>query len=181
MPATKDTGPAKRGRPPAFKPPRPVKSAGQKAAAAPKRASAAASRPASAAKKAAPSASKRAPMTTLISSESEAEDDLSDANADEEMEDISEDDDRATSTEATRDPIPANLLIRLLYEGFEDQNTQIQKGAMELVGHYMNIFVREAIARARFERRGAGKGGISDGFLQVEDLEKLAPQLVLDF
>lgn len=58
--------------------------------------------------------------------------------------------------------------------------------------------MREAIARAAFERGGDGRG---DGFLevccflrmlggeddrlmrllQVEDLEKLAPQLVLDF
>jgi hypothetical protein len=46
----------------------------------------------------------------------------------------------------------------------------------------MEIFVREALARAKYERaRSARNDGISDGFLQVEDLEKLAPQLVLDF
>ena len=53
---------------------------------------------------------------------------------------------------------------------------------MELTGKYMEIFVREAIARARFERGDtATGGGITDGFLQVEDLERLAPQLILDF
>lgn len=53
---------------------------------------------------------------------------------------------------------------------------------MNLVGKYMEIFVREAFARAKNERETSVKGGgISDGFLQVEDLEKLAPQLVLDF
>lgn len=48
----------------------------------------------------------------------------------------------------------------------------------------METFVREAIARAAFERRQAAgaqaAGGVGD-FLEVEDLEKLAPQLVLDF
>ena len=43
--------------------------------------------------------------------------------------------------------------------------------------------MREALARAAFarveiEEREAGAG---DGFLEVEDLEKLAPQLLLDF
>jgi hypothetical protein len=79
-------------------------------------------------------------------------------------------------------PIPAPLLARLLYENFEDPNTQIQKGAMNLVEKYMEIFVREAFARAKNERElSVRAGGISDGFLQVEDLETLAPQLVLDF
>lgn len=63
----------------------------------------------------------------------------------------------------------------------------------------METFVREAIARAAYERGGEGRGDgflevcVSDGrwewgedeglmrFSQVEDLEKLAPQLVLDF
>lgn len=82
----------------------------------------------------------------------------------------------------TAHPIPAPLLARLLHENFEDPNTQIQKGAMTLTGRYMEIFVREALARAKHERaRSARNDGISDGFLQVEDLERLAPQLVLDF
>lgn len=53
---------------------------------------------------------------------------------------------------------------------------------MTLTGRYMEIFVREALARAKHERaRSVRNDGISDSFLQVEDLEKLAPQLVLDF
>lgn len=52
---------------------------------------------------------------------------------------------------------------------------------------YVDVFVREALARAAYERSGTGRdgrgggGGVSDGFLEVEDLEKMAPQLVLDF
>lgn len=52
--------------------------------------------------------------------------------------------------------------------------------------------MREALARAAYESsggaggdaRGEGTGrggGIGDGFLEVEDLEKMAPQLILDF
>jgi len=73
---------------------------------------------------------------------------------------------------------------RLLYEGFEDKDMKIGKEAMSVVGKYVETFVREALARAAFEREegdeelGRGRG---DGFLQVEDLEKLAPQLLLDF
>ena len=53
---------------------------------------------------------------------------------------------------------------------------------MNLTSRYIDIFVREALARAKHERARAAKNdGISDGFLQVEDLERLAPQLVLDF
>jgi hypothetical protein len=74
------------------------------------------------------------------------------------------------------------LLARLLLENFEDPNIQIQTGAMKLVGKYIDIFVTEAFLRSQDEMKAAAKdGGAIDGFLQVEDLEKLAPQLVLDF
>lgn len=67
-------------------------------------------------------------------------------------------------------PIPQKLLTRLLYEGFEDKNMKIGKEAMSAVGKYMETFVREALARAVYEREEAdaelGKG-TGDGFLQV--------------
>lgn len=68
--------------------------------------------------------------------------------------------------------IPADLLTRLLHEFFEKDGTRISKGANEAVAKYMDIFVREAIARAAVEKEG--------GFLEVDDLEKIAPQLLLD-
>lgn len=80
--------------------------------------------------------------------------------------------------------IPPELLTTLLHEFFTDDRTRISKAANDAVGKYMETFVREAIARAAFERRQAAgaqaAGGVGD-FLEVEDLEKLAPQLVLDF
>lgn len=105
----------------------------------------------------------------------------SDADADELMEDEDQQD-REVIPPPEMTPIPENLLARLLYHGFEDKQTVIQKGALELTAKYMDTFVREAIARAADERKEARKGGgHMDGYLQVEDLEKLAPQLLLDF
>ncbi|OBT56400.1 hypothetical protein VE04_03366 [Pseudogymnoascus sp. 24MN13] len=88
------------------------------------------------------------------------------------------DDENALAREAPTEIIPPALLTTLLTEFFADERTRISRGADKAVGKYMETFVREAIARAAYERGGDGKG---DGFLEVEDLEKLAPQLVLDF
>lgn len=78
-------------------------------------------------------------------------------------------------------PIPQKLLTRLLYESFEDKNMKIGREALNVFGKYMETFVREALARAIYERQDADGAMGGDGFLQVEDLEKLAPQLLLDF
>lgn len=81
--------------------------------------------------------------------------------------------------------IPPRLLQRLVYEGFEDKDMKIGREAMGVMGKYVETFLREAVARAHLERKEemARKGGeeMEDGFLQVEDLERLAPQLVMDF
>ncbi|KAI1873699.1 uncharacterized protein JN550_002968 [Neoarthrinium moseri] len=84
-----------------------------------------------------------------------------------EEEAVDEDDD-----EQPQQTIPPELLTRLLHEFFEKDGTRISKGANEAVAKYMDVFVREAIARAAVEKEG--------GFLEVEDLEKIAPQLLLD-
>ncbi|KOS22129.1 Centromere protein X [Escovopsis weberi] len=68
--------------------------------------------------------------------------------------------------------IPRDLMTRLLHEFFAKDSTRISRDANAAAGKYMDIFVREAIARASLERQG--------GFLEVEDLEKIAPQLLLD-
>jgi hypothetical protein len=63
--------------------------------------------------------------------------------------------------------IPPELLRTLLHEFFADERTRISKGADKAVGKYMETFVREAIARANYERNGNGAGGAGDGFLEV--------------
>ena len=178
MPPKSATNAASR-KGPQFKPPRPVKAPAQTAAAA-KRAQTGAAKKLTASA-AAPGFQK---ATEVISSDEEHEEHLLDDDDDNLMEDAPSParDARPPPAASSPSPIPAPLLARLLYENFEDPNTQIQKGAMNLVGKYMEIFVREAFARAKQERETSVKaGGISDGFLQVEDLEKLAPHLVLDF
>ncbi|OLN87169.1 Centromere protein X [Colletotrichum chlorophyti] len=81
-----------------------------------------------------------------------------------------EEEEEAESPENT---IPPELLTRLLHEFFEKDDTRLSKPANAAAGKYMDIFVREAIARCVHERPG--------GFLEVEDLEKIAPQLLMDF
>lgn len=62
---------------------------------------------------------------------------------------------------------------------------KIGKDAMTVVGKYVETFVKEALARAVYERTQVNADGAVDNldgdFLHVEDLEKLAPQLLLDF
>lgn len=164
---------------PQFKPPRPF-------TASAKAPTAAASRAAGVSKKTNATAARpgfQAAATVILSEEEDALEDEFDALSDDLMEDIpAPKPTRAVEPLTTAHPIPAPLLARLLHENFEEPNTQIQKGAMTLTGRYMEIFVREALARAKHERAMSVRhDGISDGFLQVEDLEKLAPQLVLDF
>lgn len=176
MPPKKASGEATTRKGPQFKPPRPVTAPKEASTATASRAKAASTKPTTKAG--------FQPATTIISSdEDDVQEDEFDAFSDDVMDD-------APAPQPTRNieplttvhPIPAPLLARLLHENFEDQSTQIQKGAMTLTGRYMEIFVREALARAKHERaRSARNDGISDGFLQVEDLERLAPQLVLDF
>lgn len=45
----------------------------------------------------------------------------------------------------------------------------------------METFVREALARAAYERAKAEGEEAKKDFLEAEDLEKLAPQLLMDF
>lgn len=68
--------------------------------------------------------------------------------------------------------IPKALLTRILHEFFAKEATRMSRDANTAVGKYLDVFIREAIARTAVEKRG--------GFLEVEDLEKVAPQLLLD-
>jgi hypothetical protein len=59
---------------------------------------------------------------------------------------------------------------------------RVSRGADRAVAKYMDTFVREAIARAAYERAETERRvGGGDGFLEVEDLERVGVQVVLDF
>ncbi|KAL7272468.1 hypothetical protein RUND412_004722 [Rhizina undulata] len=82
--------------------------------------------------------------------------------------------------------VPVQLLQRIVQEFMEDKKkTRISQPAINAVGEYTKTFIREAIWRAAAIRKEddadptAKMGGSL--FLEVEDLEKLAPQLLLDF
>lgn len=65
--------------------------------------------------------------------------------------------------------IPGKLLTRLLHHNFQNEKTKVAKDANEVVAKYVDVFVREALARATYERAEGGDGGgaIGDGFLEV--------------
>lgn len=76
-----------------------------------------------------------------------------------------------TEDVASSDPtIPPKLLTRLLHQNFSNEKTKVAKDANSIVAKYVDVFVREAIARAAYERAATdnqGGRGASDGFLEV--------------
>ncbi|KAL5328915.1 hypothetical protein ACEPPN_002424 [Leptodophora sp. 'Broadleaf-Isolate-01'] len=89
--------------------------------------------------------------------------------------------------------IPPDLINVIMHGFFNQENTRMSKDANAAVGRYIETFVREGLNRADWAKRhgweeggldsDVGGGGIGDGgaYLEVEDLERLAPQLLLDF
>ncbi|KAG0158334.1 hypothetical protein PDIDSM_5847 [Penicillium digitatum] len=79
----------------------------------------------------------------------------------------------STQTEdvTSSDPkIPSKLLTRLLHQHFQSEKTKVAKDANKVVAKYVDVFVREAIARAAFERAesdgNTGGRSLGDGFLE---------------
>lgn len=67
--------------------------------------------------------------------------------------------DRQQESPEPEKTIPAALLTRMLHDFFGKEATRISRDANEAVRKYVDVFVREAIARAAVEKRG--------GFLEV--------------
>lgn len=91
-----------------------------------------------------------------------------------------------SSLQVTKTAIPPNLISVLLQMHWNGEDkgkgkgrTRIQGDASLAVGKYVDVFVREAVARAAW--MGSEEEGVGDGGLEVEKLERLAPQLLLDF
>lgn len=92
--------------------------------------------------------------------------------------------------EPPSEPIPEALVHKMLLHHFEKPDkTKLSSDARNLVTKYLEVFVREAIMRSAYEREHRddnhdnddGGGGGAGGFLEVEDLERAAVQLCLDF
>lgn len=80
--------------------------------------------------------------------------------------------DRPRDIESDEPRIPPKLLTTILHHHFKNSKTKITKDANEVVAKYMDIFVREALARAAYERADASTGDGrtrpgDDGFLEV--------------
>jgi hypothetical protein len=82
--------------------------------------------------------------------------------------------------------IPQPLLVRLLHEHFADKATKIDKNAIQVLQKYFEVFIRETIARAALRKRQDAEGngdidGLDVSWLELEDLEKVAAGMMLDF
>ncbi|KAK5631238.1 hypothetical protein RRF57_006952 [Xylaria bambusicola] len=71
----------------------------------------------------------------------------------------------------TKKTIPPELLTRILHEFFEKDGTRILRDANKAAAKYMDIFVREAIARTAVEK--------GSGFLEVSNLDTLRSMSVM--
>lgn len=69
------------------------------------------------------------------------------------------DEDEAEEEEEERKTIPPELLTHVLHQFFEKDGTRVSKDANAAIAKYMDIFVREAIARTVVEKE--------KGFLEV--------------
>jgi hypothetical protein len=88
-----------------------------------------------------------------------------------------------TTTTTPSYPIPLPLVHHILVQNFTSASTKISTDARSLVGKYVEVFVKEAVARCvaeKKERVQRGEEG-DGGWLEVEDLERVGGQLVLDF
>lgn len=82
---------------------------------------------------------------------------------------------------STQSPIPEALIHKMLVHHFTKKDIKMSRDARDLVSKYVEVFVREAIMRSVFERQEKEKGAGGGVFLEVEDLERAAVQLCLDF
>ena len=65
-------------------------------------------------------------------------------------------------------PISPKLLLRIMHEHFKHDDTKITSEAMAIMVKYFEIFIKEAIARANFERDDTNAtNGATSSFLEV--------------
>lgn len=81
--------------------------------------------------------------------------------------------------------IPQPLLLRLMHEHFDSEDTKIDKHAVVVLQKYLDVYVRETIARAVLSKKDdveEGRASQSDSnWLDRQDLEKVAGGMLLDF
>lgn len=83
---------------------------------------------------------------------------------------------------STAPQVPTPLLLRLLHEKFASPTTQITVPALDVVRAYLEVFLREVIARAALSKRE--RPGVAEDdrkWLELEDLERVVVGVVMDF
>jgi hypothetical protein len=118
--------------------------------------------------------------------EDEVDDEPTEQEADMMLAEITHD---LSADEALEPSIPIPLLHRIMHHSFKNpEETKLSTDARACVGRYIETFIREGIARCAFEvgekateGRSDSALGHDDGWLEVEDLERVGGQLVLDF
>ncbi|XP_061248519.1 centromere protein X isoform X1 [Bos javanicus] len=74
-------------------------------------------------------------------------------------------------------PLPSRELVsKLLHLHFKDKKTKVSQDALQLVAELLKIFVVEAAIRSVRQAQAEGLAHVD-----VEQLEKVLPQLLLDF
>ncbi|XP_046856515.1 centromere protein X-like [Xenia sp. Carnegie-2017] len=65
---------------------------------------------------------------------------------------------------------------KLLHEHFKDKKTKLTEDALKLMAEFLRVFVAEGAARAGHQAKTE-----SAATVEIEHLEKILPQLLLDF
>lgn len=154
----------------AFKPPRPISQSTPDEPPAPERQTS--KRPANMTKPyARPNSNNRNATTHILSSSEDEDDNINEVVTDNDATNDHDCNARKMAATLSEPAIPRKLLARLLHEHFEHDDTRITKEAMTVFAKYVELFAREAIARAISERReiSAQEGGSRLGvdFLEV--------------
>ncbi len=79
--------------------------------------------------------------------------------------------------------IPTPLIHRIMHSSFTSGSTTLSTDAKNLLGKYIEVFVKESVRRCVDEKKDRAQGGgdMDTGWLEVEDLERVGGQVVLDF
>jgi hypothetical protein len=91
--------------------------------------------------------------------------------------------DEAPEDEALPTTYPTKLISQVMQLAFENPNTRINADALAVVAEYLRLYTREAIWRSGQEKQKTDTvaSSLASGSLEVEDLEKIAGPLTLDF
>ena len=90
-----------------------------------------------------------------------------------------------SGSDTSEPTITLPLIHRIMQSHFSrPEKTSLSADARVLVGKYIDIFVKEGIRRCvdeKKERESNAGAGVDSGWLELEDLERVATQLCMDF